>query len=205
MKSVAVLFAHRHSAYKAFDLADVYDEDRNALCYAGSLPVVAHPPCRSWGRLRHLSKHSEAERDLAIFAVDQVRRCGGVLEHPSFSTLWPAAGLPYPGQRDAFGGLTYTINQSWFGHRAPKLTWLYVVGASIPPVPFALGLPAGRVELMGRTEREKTPVDLAKWLLDLAQSCNKDSLSRREKTASRAAPGSGLTFASPATLGVTSC
>jgi hypothetical protein len=176
MKSVAVLFAHRHSPYKAFDLADVYDEVRDALTYAGSLPVVAHPPCRGWGRLRHLSKHQEVERDLALFAVSKVRAFGGVLEHPSCSSLWPVAGLPAPGQRDVFGGFTYPISQSWFGHRAPKLTWLYIVGApSIPDVPFHLGMASGRIENMGRTEREKTPVELAKWLFELATTCRAPS------------------------------
>lgn len=172
MKTVAVLFAHRRSPYKLFDLADVYDEDRDALTYPGGLPVVAHPPCRGWGRLRHFSKHQQAETELAIFAVDQVRRFGGVLEHPACSRLWPAAGLPAPGRRDVFGGLTYAVNQSWFGHRAPKLSWFYIVGADdLPVVPFHLGVAPGRVELMGRAEREKTPIELAKWLLDLAQSC----------------------------------
>lgn len=172
MKTAAVLFAHRRSPYKAFDLADVYDEDRDALTYAGSLPVVAHPPCRAWGRLRHFSRHETAEIQLALFAVDQVRRVGGVLEHPACSTLWPAVGLPAPGCRDSFGGLTYAISQSWFGHRAPKLTWLYIVGApGLPAVPFHLGVAPGRIELMGRTEREKTPPDLALWLFDLASSC----------------------------------
>lgn len=31
MKTAAVLFAHRRSPYKAFDLADVYDEDLAGL------------------------------------------------------------------------------------------------------------------------------------------------------------------------------
>jgi hypothetical protein len=174
MKTVAVLFAHRRSHYKAFDLADVYDEERDALTYRGDLPVVAHPPCRAWGRYRHLSKHEAGETDLAIIAVQQVRRCGGVLEHPAYSRLWSTAGLPPPGHRDAFGGMTYVINQSWFGHRAPKLTWLYIVGAhALPVVPFELGIPPGRIESMGSAEREKTPVELAKWLFDVAANCRR--------------------------------
>lgn len=193
MKTVAVLFAHRHSPYKGFDLADVYDEDRDALTFSGGLPVVAHPPCRAWGRLRQFSKHQNAEIQLALFAVDQVRRCGGVLEHPACSSLWPAAGLPAPGYRDSFGGMTYVINQSWFGHRAPKLTWLYIVGASeLPDVPFHLGIAPGRIESMGRTEREKTPFELAKWLFDLA---TKIPFPSGKKTENRMAPGIGSTFA----------
>lgn len=172
MKRVAVLFAKVNSPYLAFELADVYDEKRNALTFPGGLPVVAHPPCRAWGKLRHLSRHQSSERLLAHFAVSAVRRNGGVLEHPAHSTLWPAAGLPRPGVRDSFGGITIPIMQSWFGHRAPKATWLYMVGGEIPVPAFDLGYPTGRIEFMGRAERERTPLELATWLLDLADGCS---------------------------------
>lgn len=172
--SVAVLFARKDSCYKGFDLADVWDIERDARNYRGAAPVVAHPPCRAWGRLRHLAKPRHDERELAIVAVDAVRRFGGVLEHPAGSTLWPAAALPAPGQRDSFGGFTMPIRQSWFGHPAPKNTWLYVCGcepSDVPAFPFHLGDAAGRVELLGRASREATPPELASWLLDLAMRC----------------------------------
>lgn len=171
---VAVLFARQDSVYKSFPGADVFDLARDARTYHGPLPVVAHPPCRAWGRLRHLAKPRPDEKALALFGVHAVRTWGGVLEHPASSTLWPVAGLPAPGQRDVFGGFTYAVSQSWFGHRAPKLTWLYVCGVeprSLPPVPFELGLPAGRIELMGRSEREATPEPFAAWLFNLASMC----------------------------------
>ncbi len=97
-----------------------------------------------------------------------------MLEHPEFSGLWDYCGLPLPGQRDARGGFTLPILQSWFGHRAPKRTWLYIVGtdpAKLPALPFALGEPGGRVEFMGRAERERTPAALASWLVDVAKLC----------------------------------
>ena len=171
MSSVAVLFARSDSVYKRFELADVWDIDRDARGYLGNAPVVAHPPCRAWGRLRHLAKPRQDERDLAIFAVDAVRQWGGVLEHPAGSILWQAARLPAPGRRDQFGGFTLPILQSWFGHPAPKSTWLYICGvepSEIPIFPFQLGIPPGRVELMGKAAREKTPFELAAWLLNLA-------------------------------------
>lgn len=162
-----VLFGRKNSVYRQFDL-DVYDVLRDARNYAGNAPVIAHPPCRGWGRFRFQSKHLPGELDLAHFAVAAVRRCGGVLEHPAHSTLWPAAGLPAPGERDSFGGFTFPILQSWFGHEAPKATWLYFVGVSpvdLPSLPFELGVPPGRVEFMSTAKREKTPVDLAAWLI----------------------------------------
>lgn len=77
---VAVLFARRRSVYHTMAGCDVYCERRDARNYAGCLPVVAHPPCRAWSRLRAFAKPRPGERDLAFFALEQVRRCGGVLE-----------------------------------------------------------------------------------------------------------------------------
>lgn len=166
-KQPVVLFGRKNSIYRRFDL-DVYDVLRDARTYSGDAPVIAHPPCRGWGRLRSFAKVSPGELDLAHFAVAAVRRCGGVLEHPAHSLLWSAAGLPSPGARDSFGGFTFPILQSWFGHEAPKPTWLYFVGLSpgdLPVLPFALGIPSGRVEFMSTAKREKTPIDLAAWLI----------------------------------------
>jgi len=88
-------------------VADWYDEKRDARTYDGPLPIVAHPPCGPWGRLRHLSRKDSPE--LAIRAVEQVRRWGGVLEHPEGSLLWNRCGMAGPGELpDAWGG----------GHRA---------------------------------------------------------------------------------------
>lgn len=176
-----VLFGRRNSIYRQFDL-DVFDVLRDARTYTGDSPVIAHPPCRGWGRLRSLSKVLPGELDLAHFAVAAVRRCGGVLEHPAHSMLWPAAGLPAPGERDSFGGFTFPILQSWFGHGAPKPTWLYFVGLSpgdLPQFPFALGIPSGRVEFMSTAKREKTPFDLAVWLISAVSLVEENLFSRK--------------------------
>lgn len=144
MLDVAILFARQDSIYKTMPGLDVYDIDRDARTYAGELPVVAHPPCRAWGALRHFAKPRPDERELALWAVDEVRRCGGVLEHPAASRLWPEKGLPDPGRHDSFGGFTLPIDQDWFGHRAEKRTRLYIVGCEprdVPPIPIKLEEP----------------------------------------------------------------
>jgi hypothetical protein len=173
---VAVLFARRGSVY--FDLAsEVYDESRDARNYSGSLPVVAHPPCRGWGRLRQFAHVAPGELELARMSVWAVRRWGGVLEHPAKSSLWRDMSIPLRGV-DSFGGFTFPVLQSAFGHRAPKATWLYICGiraADIPSFPFQLGVAPGRVELMGRAEREATPIEFANWLLSIAASSRRDS------------------------------
>lgn len=189
--SVAVLFARADSVYKSLPGCDVFDIERDARSFSGNMPVIAHPPCRAWGQLRALANPRQDEKALAIFAIEQVRRCGGVLEHPARSTLWPVAGLPRPGERDSFGGWTLPIYQSSFGHRAEKPTFLYIVGcepSSIPPMPFALGAATHICGASGRrldgsrlrkgdigwrpeitkAEREHTPAALAFWLFNLA-------------------------------------
>jgi hypothetical protein len=167
-----VLYARRTSVYKTLH-ADVYDEDRDARTWHRLAPVVAHPPCRSWGRLAVMAKPIPGELELAIHAVRQVQRCGGVLEHPAWSALWTVAFLPLPGRGfDAHGGWTLSVDQSWWGHRAAKPTWLYIVGVSpneLPPMPFHLGTAPGRIEMMGKAEREATPPAFAAWLLDVVR------------------------------------
>lgn len=191
---VAVLFARKDSRYKAIPGCDVYDQARDARTYQGWLPVIAHPPCRAWGNLRKLAKPAAGEKRLAIFSVRQVRRCGGVLEHPAYSTLWSKAGLPLPHEgKDKHGGWTLAISQHWWGHRAEKKTWLYIVGVEphdLPPIPMVLGhsthvitQSSGKYRRKkgdwdwrpecGKAEREHTPVKLCHWLVELAERCKK--------------------------------
>ena len=194
MRPVAVLFARADSVYKTLPGVDVYDEARDARTYDGPHPVVAHPPCRSWGRLRAFAKPAAHERNLARVAVALVREFGGVLEHPAGSTLWPAQTLPKPGQRDQWGGWTLAAPQKWWGHRAEKATWFYVVGcepSAIPDVPLTLGKAGAVIRLdqrrpdgthirkgdadwvprLNAAENEQTPPELARWLVELARRC----------------------------------
>ena len=62
---VAVLFARADSNYKQLPECDVWDAERDARKWPGGCPVVAHPPCRAWGRLRHFAKPRDDEKDLA--------------------------------------------------------------------------------------------------------------------------------------------
>lgn len=184
---IAVLFARRDSVYKTLPGVDVWDEDRDARRWPGGCPVVSHPPCRAWGGLRHMAKPRPGERELAVFALEQVRAWGGVLEHPRRSELWQACGLPLGDQIDEFGGFSLLVNQCWWGHRAEKPTLLYVCRvrpSDVPPVAVNLTAPRHVVGCAGRNqsgvrsrwrpdiskrEREATPVALARWLVELAR------------------------------------
>lgn len=181
MRTVAILFAARDSIYKTLPGCDVYDEDRDARTFAGGMPVIAHPPCRLWGRLRNRSKAPQSERDLALFAVEMVDKYGGVLEHPSYSLLWKECNLPKPGH-SWFNTWTMAAPQWWWDHRAEKNTWFYFSGIKpndVPPVPFKLGRPemyinrprskAGQNIEVPKKERHATPLALAQWLVETAR------------------------------------
>ncbi len=195
---VAALYVDPRGPYPGL-VADWYDERRDARTYAGPHPIVAHPPCGPWGRLRHLSKRDDPQ--LALDAVEQVRRWGGVLEHPRRSLLWEARGLPPPGHLpDAWGGVTIAVDQVDFGHVARKATWLYVVGVSghieRPPKRepthwiggFRKGggrrsperyrktgsaVPPG-IKVCSAEQRRRTPPAFAKWLLELASRARRE-------------------------------
>jgi hypothetical protein len=164
--------------------------------------VIAHPPCRLWGQLYKLSTAPESERELALFAVDMVRQCGGVLEHPRGSKLWKAKGLPEPGAGvDEHGGWTYQLDQAWMGHKAAKSTWLYICGvapAEAPPFLHRLATPTHVVTTSQRMRqkkqqgqrvrlecskalREHTPPDFARWLVQLARVCTPRSQLSKER------------------------
>jgi len=168
--TVPVLFTRRNSPYLALG-CDCYDIERDALNWPGGVPLIAHPPCRSWGQLAHMAKPRPGERELALWAIDQVRKFGGVLEHPINSRLWFESGCLSWGIRDVWGGVLLPLYQSSFGHRAPKLTGLYLVGFPVPEFPPPRPT-STVVERMSRAEREATPPDLAKFLVDLVTSAS---------------------------------
>ena len=127
MRTIAALYVDPRGPYPAMPGVDCWDEARDARLYDGPHPVVAHPPCGPWGRLRAFC--TRQSRVLGPLAVFQVRKWGGVLEHPEGSTLWRALNLPRPGESsDARGGRTYLVDQVGWGHSCRKSTWLYVVG-----------------------------------------------------------------------------
>jgi hypothetical protein len=185
---IAALYVRADSVYKSMGL-DAWDIERDAAKYSGPHPIIAHPPCRSWGRFRKLAKPRPGEKELGVLAVAQVRTWGGVLEHPQASSLWKACNLPLPrrGAVDEFGGFTLDVEQYWWGHKAKKRTWLYVCGckpSDVPSMPIRISEPeyyvtpgnlrkgdAGYKPSITKSEREATPPEFAKWLADLAGKC----------------------------------
>lgn len=148
---------------------------RDARTFARDRPAVAHPPCGPWGKLAWRC-HSQ-ERSAAIHAVEVVRECGGILEHPVGSRLFEHFGIqtaPWTPERwlDAHGGYTLCLPQWDWGHRAEKGTILYVVGTdTLPPLLHRLEGEPYPVERMTHLERRLSPPALAWWLCSAASRC----------------------------------
>ena len=131
-KKYTALFCRTDSAYKKRAAWDVYDIDRDATKYNGSLPVVCHPPCRAWGRLSHMASPREGEKLLANWSLVKVNQVGGIVEHPSGSKLWDIYRFIVP---DSNGGFVIEIDQYDFGHVAHKKTKLYICGLDRDELP----------------------------------------------------------------------
>ncbi len=186
MRTVAALYIDPRGPYPKMEGVDCWDEKRDARLYDGPHPVVAHPPCGPWGRLRQFC--TKQDGTLALRAVEQVRAWGGALEHPSGSLLFAHIGLPMPGEgSDAFGGRSYEVDQCDWSHPARKRTWLYIVGVDSVRVLNGVwarrgtGTPTHVIstsrrrvsplpELTVKWQRAITPPLFAEWLVSLARS-----------------------------------
>ena len=170
--------------YKLLGPNNCWDSQRDARTYEGTNPIVAHPPCGPWGTLAKFC--TKQDKTLAPFAVRQVRKWGGIHEHPCGSRLWNHCRLWKPGEfTDSYGGWTLQVDQVRWGHKCRKRTWLYIVGLPRdtvldlpPPRAHTHMLSGGSKERTGRTlpvlwstEARLTPPDFAAWLVYLASLC----------------------------------
>lgn len=183
---IPVLFARKDSVYKSLG-CDVWDIERDARLWPGGTAGIFHPPCRAWGQLAHMAKPRPDEKELAIWSVSQIRKYGGVLEHPRSSKLWPFLQLPKPGSYDEYGGFSVCVDQSWWGHLARKNSLLYICGCKIEDLPVMpirfdaieytiasrIKKKSGRrtKKEVPKSYREKTPELFALWLIDVAKAC----------------------------------
>ncbi len=158
--------------------------ERDAKAYDGSGPIVAHPPCGPWGRLKALCKYQDPE--CGPIAVRQLREFGGVLEHPKDSALWKYCGLPRPGELPWDGFWTLAVDQCRWGHLCKKSTWLLFHGVrreDLPPIPPwrepTHCIDDGAARLAGRPSKwlkmpsgqtHVTPPEFAEWLVKAAEA-----------------------------------
>jgi hypothetical protein len=171
---VAVLCVAPKSIYRTLPNVECYDITRDVRTFTGGMPVVAHPPCRSWSAYcAHQAKPLPGEKELGPLCVEWLRKCGGVLEHPAHSRLFDACKLPKPGW--ARGDLwSVEVLQAWWGDSRTKKTWLCFAGISPNDVQLPLRLhdPSGdrrRWQVMSHTQRSATNPNMAVWLVETAR------------------------------------
>ena len=190
---IAALFVQADGCYSDLPFVDAWPEERDARRYDGNLPVVAHPPCQLWGNLAYVNfkrwggEHNRPGNDGGCFAaaLEHVRRCGGVLEHPKSSRAFAAHNTTHPvsvgWQRVTCGGWVCEVWQSAYGHRANKATWLYYYGDNPPRnLDFRkvigthqIGWPdqrgkAANKPTLNKREANATPLRFRDALIDLA-------------------------------------
>lgn len=200
---VAALFVEYRGVY--FNRSDVVpegyakgnDQDKttvivkDARSYDGPWPVVAHPPCNSWGTFAttlRLKKGYKIGDDGGCFqcALENVRKWGGVIEHPATSVAWKRFGLRKPAkyrttERDLSGGFSIFVNQSSYGHLSQKPTWVYICGyrgdfeedfyirQEKSRVKYGIG--TGNHATLPTKLRKRTPELFADLLVSIAKRC----------------------------------
>lgn len=190
---IAALFVEPNGCYAGLPDVDPWDEKRDARLYVGPHPVVAHPPCFLWVNLaavnwkryqRELPAWYPGGSDGGCFAsaLANVRRFGGVLEHPADTHAFAAHNLPRPsglGWQRSLGSDEYVCEvwQSAYGHRARKRTWLFYVGA--PPAELNWTARPGEAQVgwfdrnkptVSKREAIATPVAFRDALIGLAMN-----------------------------------
>jgi len=186
---VSCLFVSKDGVYPTLTDTDCWDLSRDARKYGDINPVVAHPPCNLWVNFaalnykRYGGEHNRPGNDGGCFhsALHNVRRCGGVLEHPAFSNAWKHFSLLRPST-----GWTQASSNEWvcevwqsaYGHKARKRTWLLYVGNRPPiecnwsrdPGTHPIGWFDREKQTLSKSEAIHTPIQFAEFLVSLARN-----------------------------------
>lgn len=176
LRTIAALCVSGRSIYKHAVGVLAFDQAADARSFQGGMPVIAHPPCRCWSKFcahQARPKDRAGEMALGLWCVEQVLKCGGVLEHPAQSRLFEACQLPLP-NRPTGNPLLYTVylEQAWFGFKTRKPTWILVVGVpaiALAPLPMRFEQP-GQWCGMSKFQRSRTMPDFAAWLIQTARA-----------------------------------
>jgi hypothetical protein len=154
---ISVLCCHSRSVYKSIKGVDCYDKKRDVFTFDGDNPIIAHPPCRTFSKLRTMVVDPGRDSEIASFVIDKLRRNGGILEQPARSLMREIYSLGNP----------FYVDQGWFGYPLSKPTWLWFFDCEPKPLPYKLGLKSLGKEFanMSYYQRSATPRLFAEYLI----------------------------------------
>ena len=153
---IAILCASEKSNYFKLEGLDIYTASRSAYSFNSDYPVIAHPPCAQWSRLRKFATQNEHQKQLGIFCVQKIFANGGILEQPCGSTLFAAAGVRP----------NLSIHQTWFGLPVRKRTYLWFYKIKPLAVPLCFDAPVRKFNNLTTQQRSETTLQLCNWLTE---------------------------------------
>lgn len=165
-RSIAILCAHPKSHYFEIEGLEVYDQKRDARNFVGNAPVICHPPCAQWSRLRKFAKVDLEQKALANFCLGWFASNGGIFEHPAGSSVFRELEFPKESKM-------YSVDQSWWGFPARKRT--YLVFHRCSPIAYPLNFdlithtvtnPKGGMKELSKNRVALTPLSFDQWLVD---------------------------------------
>jgi hypothetical protein len=166
---ISVLCIQKDSNYLQIPNLDLWDYVRNAYNFCGDNPVICHPPCQQWSRLKAFAKEDKLEKELALFCWEKIQVNGGIFEHPLGSSFFKFV--------NADRKKMFVVHQSWWGFPARKPTILYFNNFSPLATPISFDAIQTTVDKIAYRSRSKMPLNFCKWLV----SCIDDKLLLSEK------------------------
>ncbi len=103
VRTVAALCVANKTEYTALPAVECFDIGRDVRTFAGGMPVVAHPPCRSWSAYcAHQAKPLPGEKELGPLCNVSVNDDGTVSWQDSKGAYsfakWDHLGTLKPGE-----------------------------------------------------------------------------------------------------------
>lgn len=154
---ISILCVARKSNYFNIPDLDLWTEERNAYLFNGNNPIIAHPPCAQWSKMRAFSRPDKVAKNLALFCWEYVNQNGGCLEHPQGSALFKYVG--------ANRSQIVSINQNWFGFPSRKTTYIYFAKCEPERYPLSFDRPLRTTTSLHSKDRSIMPLMMCKWLV----------------------------------------
>jgi hypothetical protein len=154
---ISVLCIQKNSNYLQLPNLDLWNESRNTYNYTGINPVICHPPCQQWSRLKAFAKDDKLSKELALFCWDKVQVNGGIFEHPLGSSFFKYV--------NANRKKMFVVHQSWWGFPARKPTILYFNNYKPLTTPICFDAILTTVDKMAYSSRSKMSVNFCRWLV----------------------------------------